>query len=199
MKSFAITVAVSALRPVAVAAVHSGTSATEHGERSIGDIATKSQVNHHADGGVRKRRREESHQHSNSIVSLLNDEYIEETICFDTDDRVASNDVRIGRFKGRSPLCTAWLISEDVVVTAGHCVDEEKQDDANRGFIVEFNVPRSTSSGYPVNSIPEDKYNVRFDQGGMHPEFEDEWFDSENVGMCSVLILHASLYIIASS
>lgn len=112
MKSFAITVAVSALRPVAVAAVHSGTSATENEESGIWGIVTKSQVNHHA-SGVRKRRREESHQHSNSIVSLLDDEYIEETICFDTDDRVASNDVRIGRFKGRSPLCTAWLISED--------------------------------------------------------------------------------------
>ena len=46
------------------------------------------------------------------------------------------------------------------------CVDEENQVNAPRGWAVEFNVPWSTSSGYPVNSIPEDKYNVRFDQGG---------------------------------
>lgn len=38
-------------------------------------------------------------------------------MCGGVENRVSSTDVRIGRFNG----CTAWLVSEDVVVYAGHC------------------------------------------------------------------------------
>lgn len=41
------------------------------------------------------------------------------SICGDTDDRVLSSDVRVARLIPGG--CTAWLISEDVYVTAGHC------------------------------------------------------------------------------
>ena len=40
------------------------------------------------------------------------------SICGDTDDRIPSTDVRVGRSNGG---CTAYLISEDVFLTAGHC------------------------------------------------------------------------------
>lgn len=40
------------------------------------------------------------------------------SICGDTDDRIPSTDVRQGRWNGG---CTAWLISENVFLTAGHC------------------------------------------------------------------------------
>eukprot|EP00573_Skeletonema_grethae_P005131 CAMPEP_0201696978 /NCGR_PEP_ID=MMETSP0578-20130828/8914_1 /ASSEMBLY_ACC=CAM_ASM_000663 /TAXON_ID=267565 /ORGANISM="Skeletonema grethea, Strain CCMP 1804" /LENGTH=628 /DNA_ID=CAMNT_0048183025 /DNA_START=80 /DNA_END=1963 /DNA_ORIENTATION=+ len=55
---------------------------------------------------------------SNVNVGLCKDELIGESICGDTDDRVPSTDVRMGRYNGG---CTAWLISEDAYITAGHC------------------------------------------------------------------------------
>lgn len=45
---------------------------------------------------------------------------IAETICGPTDDRVLSFDFRQGRLV-MPGTCTAWLISEDVFLTAGHC------------------------------------------------------------------------------
>eukprot|EP00984_Skeletonema_dohrnii_P023317 scaffold12399_cov114-Skeletonema_dohrnii-CCMP3373.AAC.1 len=55
---------------------------------------------------------------SNVKVGLCGDGHIAESICGDRDDRVPSTDVRTGRM---SSGCTAWLISEDVFVQAGHC------------------------------------------------------------------------------
>lgn len=55
---------------------------------------------------------------SNVNVGLCKDELVGESICGTTDDRVASTDVRMGRYNGG---CTAWLISEDAYITAGHC------------------------------------------------------------------------------
>jgi len=52
---------------------------------------------------------------------------IADTICGPTDDRVLSFDLRQGRLK---PIgCTAWLISEDVFLTAAHCGVPKERDD----------------------------------------------------------------------
>ena len=56
----------------------------------------------------------------NVIVGICkkdDDEVSNESICGPTDDRVSSEDVRVGRIGG----CTGWLISEDVFIQAGHC------------------------------------------------------------------------------
>jgi len=54
-------------------------------------------------------------------VGLCKDDIISESICGDTDDRTPSTDVRMGRLSSGGGSCTAWLISEDAYVTAGHC------------------------------------------------------------------------------
>ena len=89
-----------------------------------------------------------------------------ESICFGTDDRVRSFDARVRRF---SPVgCTAWLVAEDVFVTAGHCVDFAPSALPD-GYFVEFNVPLSAPDGVSVRSAPEDVYAVRYDIGGTFP------------------------------
>ena len=71
-----------------------------------------------------------------------------ESICGNTDDRVLSDDKRQGR---QHPTgCTSWLISESVVLTAGHCTSNPDQ-------ALHLNVPLSTSSGskqYPPPDGP---------------------------------------------
>lgn len=68
-----------------------------------------------------------------------------ESLCT-TDNRVASGDNRVGRISG----CTAWLVSNGAVLTAGHC--------GPLGGVFEVNVPASSSSGAPTASAPEDQY-----------------------------------------
>ena len=52
---------------------------------------------------------------------------VAETICGPNDDRVRSFDVRQGRLQ---PIgCTAWLISENVFLTAGHCAADQAGQD----------------------------------------------------------------------
>jgi V8-like Glu-specific endopeptidase len=70
-----------------------------------------------------------------------------ETLC-GADSRVASTDFRVGRISG----CTAWLVSNGAVLTAGHC--------SPVGGVFEVNVPTSTASGGQVASAPEDQYPV---------------------------------------
>jgi V8-like Glu-specific endopeptidase len=71
-----------------------------------------------------------------------------ESLC-GADDRVLSSDPRQGR---QYPTgCTSWLISESVVLTAGHCTASAAQQ-------VHFNVPLSTSSGSLQFPPPEDQY-----------------------------------------
>lgn len=181
MKSTKVCIAIAAAAALEPAAAkHSGTIANEK-EESIGEIIINGQTHHDAGGAHKRRRLEDLYQHNKSVAFLLDNEYVEETICGISDDRVASNDVRIGRFWGYpyQGVCTAWLVSEDVFVTAGHCVDEEQQANADRGWIVEFNVPRSESSGRPVFSAAEDRYNVEF-EFGIHPMFNVEWFGSDD-------------------
>ena len=84
------------------------------------------------------------------------------SICGANDDRVASSDARVGRITTpvASPppafiaTCTAWLVSNGAVLTAGHCI-------VAAGDLVEFGVPASTVNGntnpaavanqYPIN------------------------------------------------
>ena len=70
-----------------------------------------------------------------------------ETLC-GPDSRVASTDNRVGRING----CSAWLVSNGAVLTAGHC------GPVNGVFMV--NVPPSTVSGGTVASAPEDQYPI---------------------------------------
>lgn len=78
------------------------------------------------------------------------------SICGGVDDRVLSNDPRIGR--GVPVGCTAWLINDcnRCLLTAGHCIDTS----GSPLNVVEFNVPLSTASGAIVHPPPEDQYAV---------------------------------------
>lgn len=90
------------------------------------------------------------------------------SICGTTDNRVASNDNRGGRL--RTVGCTAWLIQNDAVLTAGHCVDLDPDRsgpllpdgvlDMTANWWVEFNVPASLANGTIVNSAPADQYPI---------------------------------------
>jgi len=101
------------------------------------------------------------------------------TLC-SGDDRVASNDNRVGRLTRvsgmtQTPWCTAWRIANGTLLTAGHCFDDDPPDrilDTN-GF-VEFDVPASTAGGTPVIAHVDDQYPLdattvrwRFDGTGM--------------------------------
>lgn len=93
------------------------------------------------------------------------------SLCDGDDDRVASTDARVGRV--RPVGCTAWLVSNGSVLTAGHCVDVDPDDlpGAPCGPIlpdgvldltgrVEFNVPASFSDGTLRNSAVEDQFPI---------------------------------------
>ncbi len=72
-----------------------------------------------------------------------------ESQCGPTDDRLPSTDKRSGR---QYPTgCSSWLISETVVLTAGHCT-------ANAAQQIHFNVPLSSSSGQLRFPPPSDQY-----------------------------------------
>ena len=100
-----------------------------------------------------------------------------ETLC-GGDSRVASNDGRVGRISG----CTAWLISNGGVLTAGHCADSDPDKDGpllpdgvlDLSGLMSFNVPLSDSDGTLNASVPEDQYPIdtsdvvwRFDGEGQ--------------------------------
>jgi V8-like Glu-specific endopeptidase len=75
-------------------------------------------------------------------------------ICGDEDNRIASNDTRVGRLRyPGGGVCTGWLIPEGIVLTAGHCGDGDLT-----GVMMEFNVPPSDSNGSPNDSSPEYQY-----------------------------------------
>jgi len=74
-------------------------------------------------------------------------------ICGEEDNRIASNDPRVGRLRYNDGYCTGWLIPEGIVLTAGHCNDGDLT-----GVIMEFNVPPSDSDGSPNDSSPEHQY-----------------------------------------
>ncbi len=100
-----------------------------------------------------------------------------ETLC-GGDNRIASTDPAVGRING----CTAWLISNGAVLTAGHCADFDP-DDSGPGLpdgvldlsgVISFNVPLSDSDGTPNAADPNDQYPIntanvtwRFDGEGQ--------------------------------
>lgn len=69
------------------------------------------------------------------------------TLC-GADSRGASTDNRVGRISG----CTAWLVSNGAVLTAGHC--------GPVSGVFSVNVPASSASGVTVASAPEDQYPI---------------------------------------
>jgi|GEM_PF-2373228 len=95
------------------------------------------------------------------------------------DDRVLSNYARDGRYL---PLgCTAWIIGNRCLLSAGHCVAS--------GGVIEFNVPLSDSAGNIQHPGPEDQYSVdpvstQYTAGGIG----NDWsyfgvFDNSNTGL----------------
>ncbi len=91
----------------------------------------------------------------NLDIDAVSDGNIPESICGDFDDRVLSNDSRVGRlfFGG----CTGWLVHNGAALTAGHC---GSPDGNLSGVILEFNVPLSTSNGSPRAASLNDQYPV---------------------------------------
>ncbi len=99
-----------------------------------------------------------------------------ESICGATDDRVLSSEARAGRLHfvtaGGNPgnACTAWLISNGSVLTAGHCVDFDPDQggaglpdgvlDLDNNDVVEFDVPLSTAAGQLQFADPNDQYAI---------------------------------------
>ncbi|MCH7975095.1 MAG: hypothetical protein IIC18_00895, partial [Bacteroidetes bacterium] len=75
------------------------------------------------------------------------------TQCGPTDDRVASNNLRVGRLL--SIGCTTWLIADGRFVSAGHCIAS-----AGSTNTVQFNVPASLPNGTLQHPGPEDQYTV---------------------------------------
>jgi V8-like Glu-specific endopeptidase len=93
------------------------------------------------------------------------DSFLAQTLC-GADSRVASGDNRVGRING----CTAWLVSNGAVLTAGHCAP------LAAGDTFEVNVPASTSSGGGVASAPADQFPINaasavFVNGGSGNDF----------------------------
>jgi len=111
--------------------------------------------------------------------------------CGANDDRVAFTDRRIGRLNGN---CTAWLVSNGAVLTAGHCVDFDPDDfpggsgpglpdgvaDINNATIVEFDVPASSATGVispaaVVNQYPVDTGYLRWRFDGSGQGLGKDW------------------------
>jgi len=118
-----------------------------------------------------------------------------ESICDAVDDRVLSNDPRVGRTNSR---CTAWLFNgrQNGMITAGHCVPGLST--------VFFNVPLSDPNGSLNFPPPEDQYAVCPDsvqnQNGTI-EIGNDWaffgvFDNSNTGL-SPLAAQGDSYTIA--
>ena len=101
------------------------------------------------------------------------------TLC-GNDDRSSSNDNRVGRLYAGG--CTAWLIPNGTLLTAGHCVD----DDPDRGGpelpdgeidlwgVVEFNVPSSDADGSVNVAHPDDQYPIDLSSIDWHYDGEGQ-------------------------
>ncbi|MFN0149302.1 MAG: trypsin-like peptidase domain-containing protein [bacterium] len=111
---------------------------------------------------------------------------VSKDICGGADNRVASNDNRIGRVM---PIaCTAWRVTSGAFLTAGHCVDLDPDGGGSMlpdGIldtltVVQFNVPLSDTSGTITNPPIADQFPVnnstvawRFDGSGQG--FGKDW------------------------
>ncbi len=86
-----------------------------------------------------------------------------ESICGPDDDRIASDHPATGRLVNVG--CTAWIIPNGKIVSAGHCLDNASQVN-----VLEFNVPFSLPDGTIQHPGPEDQYpadvsTIVFSQG----------------------------------
>jgi V8-like Glu-specific endopeptidase len=119
------------------------------------------------------------------------------TLC-GADNRVASDDARVGRINVANtmgavsnPTCTAWLVSNGALLTAGHCVDADPDDTGpmlpdgiiDNSFstsVVEFNVPATQNNGQTVFADPDDQYpidfaTIRYRFTGTNTGFGKDW------------------------
>jgi hypothetical protein len=78
---------------------------------------------------------------------------VPESQCGPNDDRVPSSDPAAARLLDIG--CTAWIICDGRLITAGHCSSSPSLLD-----LVEFNVPASMPNGTIVHPGPEDQYVV---------------------------------------
>ena len=100
--------------------------------------------------------------------------------CGAQDNRVATNDNRVGRILQGG--CTAWQITNGAFLTAGHCTDFDPDSTGpllpdgvlDLSGVVEFNIPLSTSTGGVILAAADDQYpidltsvNWRFDGSGQ--------------------------------
>lgn len=92
-----------------------------------------------------------------------------ESLC-GADNRVASNDVRVGRLplirESLFGWCTVWLVSNGAILSAGHCVDYNPFPggdgtlDLLAGDFIEFNVPASQANGAINLAAAQDQYPI---------------------------------------
>lgn len=78
------------------------------------------------------------------------------SICGANDDRAPSFDARVGRVSSGGAggaYCTAWLISNGAVLTAGHCIP-------TAGDFVEFGVPATLANGIDLPASPLNQYPI---------------------------------------
>lgn len=116
-----------------------------------------------------------------------------ESQCGPTDDRIASNDPRAGRLM--SIGCTGWIITNGLLITAGHCLG---------GTVMQFNVPLSLPSGTVQHPGPEDQYAVdAASKQGWGNGIGDDWgvfqvFDNPVTGLHPIVAQGAAFTIIQS-
>ena len=113
-----------------------------------------------------------------TVGTWVGDQMGVQTICGTGDDRVASTDSRVGRLFGGG--CTAYLVSNGAVLTAGHCVDFDPDGSGpllpdgvlDLAGVVEFNVPASWADGTPVMADADDQYAI--DTGNVTWHYDGE-------------------------
>lgn len=99
-------------------------------------------------------------------------------LCGGTDNRSSSTDNRVGQITG----CTAWFITNGLFLTAGHCVDTDRDandDAAPNGTwdltgTVSFNVPASTTNGVMSAAATADQFPIQT------TGYRDFMFDAQN-------------------
>lgn len=136
-----------------------------------------------------------------TTAAVLTQEQPTETDAIETcqeDDRVPFTDPRVGRLSRLysdgtvAPFCTAWLIPNGAVLTAGHCMDCKLVDGVcepdelldwvswPEDVIVEFGVPLSDADGKANPAPPDqqylvDKNSVRWSYPGGDEKVGRDW------------------------
>ncbi|MDP7008884.1 MAG: hypothetical protein QGI78_04860 [Phycisphaerales bacterium] len=100
---------------------------------------------------------------------LVESRSTDRSICGATDNRILSDDPRVGRVHPNG--CTAWIFDDTnhCFLTAGHCVESSFD-------VIEFNVPLSNNTGEYQHPGPEDQYII--DPESLQYAYEsigDDW------------------------